>query len=152
KIGSRVGAERMGMYIRRFGFGRPTSRDFQGESPGIVWDSAQLNDSALASVSMGYQIGVTALQMVSAVSAVANGGTRYEPRLVRAISKGGVRTPITPNEVRQAIRPETARTLTEIMEQVVDRGTARRAKLAGFTVAGKTGTADKVVNGRYSAT
>src|SRR5690606_9517395 len=76
----------------------------------------------------------------------------YEPRLVRAISKGGVRTLITPNEVREAIRPETARTLTSIMEQVVDRGTATRAKLAGFTVAGKTGTADKVVNGRYSAT
>jgi cell division protein FtsI (penicillin-binding protein 3) len=152
KIGGRVGAERMGMYIRRFGFGRPTSRDFQGESPGIVWDSAQLNDSALASVSMGYQIGVTALQMVSAVSAVANGGTLYEPRLVRAISKDGVRTLITPNEIRQAIKPETAATLTTIMEQVVDRGTATRAKLAGFTVAGKTGTADKLVNGRYSVT
>lgn len=152
KIGGRVGAERMGMYIRRFGFGRPTSRDFQGESPGIVWDSAQLNDSALASVSMGYQVGVTALQMVSAVSAVANGGTLYEPRLVRAISKNGTRTLITPNEIRQAIKPETAATLTTIMEQVVDRGTATRAKLAGFTVAGKTGTADKLVNGRYSAT
>jgi cell division protein FtsI (penicillin-binding protein 3) len=152
KIGGRVGAERMGIYIRRFGFGRPTSRDFQGESPGIVWDSAQLNDSALASVSMGYQVGVTALQMVSAVSAVANGGTLYEPRLVRAISKNGTRTLITPNEVRQAIKPETAATLTTIMEQVVDRGTATRAKLAGFTVAGKTGTADKLVNGRYSAT
>ncbi len=152
KIGGRVGAERMGMYIRRFGFGRPTSRDFQGESPGIVWESAQLNDSALASVSMGYQIGVTALQMVSAVSAVANGGTLYEPRLVRAIVRDGVRTLITPNEVRQAIKPETAATLTTIMEQVVDRGTATRARLAGFTVAGKTGTADKLVNGRYSAT
>lgn len=152
KIGGRVGAERMGIYIRRFGFGRPTSRDFQGESPGIVWDSAGLNDSALASVSMGYQIGVTALQMVSAVSAVANGGTLYEPRLVRAISKNGTRSLITPNEIRQAIKPETAATLTTIMEQVVDRGTATRAKLAGFTVAGKTGTADKLVDGRYSAT
>ena len=81
KIGARVGAERMGLYVRRFGFGRPTSRDFQGESPGIVWSN--LNDSALASVSMGYQIGVTPLQVVTAASAVANGGTLYEPRLVR---------------------------------------------------------------------
>ncbi len=152
KIGGRVGAERMGMYIRRFGFGRPTSRDFQGESPGIVWDPSRLNDSALASVSMGYQVGVTPLQMVAAVSAVANGGSLYEPRLVRAISRDGVRTLIKPNLIRAAIKPETSATLTAIMEQVVERGTATRAKLAGFTVAGKTGTADKLVNGRYSAT
>ena len=59
--------------MRRFGFGRPTSRDFQGESSGIVWST--LNDSALASVSMGYQVGVTPLQMVTAASAVGNGGT-----------------------------------------------------------------------------
>jgi len=149
KIGSRVGAERMGLYVRRFGFGRPTSRDFQGESAGIVW--AKLNDSALASVSMGYQVGVTPLQMVTAASAVANGGTLYEPRLVRAITRDGTRTLTKPNAVRKAITPETAATLTSIMEAVVERGTATRAKIAGFTVAGKTGTADKLVNGRYSA-
>jgi cell division protein FtsI (penicillin-binding protein 3) len=150
KIGARVGADRMGMYVRRFGFGRPTSRDFQGESSGIVWSN--LNDSALASVSMGYQVGVTPLQMVTAASAVANGGTLYEPRLVRAITRDGVRTVIKPTAVRTAIKPETAATLTTIMEAVVERGTATRAKVPGFTVAGKTGTADKLVNGRYSAT
>lgn len=148
KIGARVGADRMGMYVRRFGFGRGTSRDFQGESPGIVWSN--LNDSALASVSMGYQVGVTPLQMVTAASAVANGGTIYEPRLVRAISQDGVRTVIKPNAVRSAVKPETAATLTAIMEAVVERGTATRAKVPGYTVAGKTGTADKLVNGRYS--
>jgi cell division protein FtsI (penicillin-binding protein 3) len=148
KIGARVGADRMGMYVRRFGFGRATSRDFQGESPGIVWSN--LNDSALASVSMGYQVGVTPLQMVTAASAVANGGTIYEPRLVRAITQDGVRTVIKPNAVRSAVKPETAATLTAIMEAVVERGTATRAKVPGYTVAGKTGTADKLVNGRYS--
>lgn len=150
KIGARVGADRMNLYVRRFGFGRATSRDFQGESPGIVWSN--LNDSALASVSMGYQVGVTPLQVVTAASAVANGGTLYEPRLVRAVTEGGVRTVIKPNAVRTAIKPETAATLTAIMEAVVERGTATRAKVPGYSVAGKTGTADKLVNGRYSAT
>lgn len=150
KIGARVGAERMVDYVKRFGFGRPTSRDFLGESPGIVW--TELNDSALASVSMGYQVGVTPLQVVTAASAVANGGTLYEPRLVRAIRRDGLRSEVAPTAVRTAIRPETAATLTTIMEEVVERGTATRAKVPGYTVAGKTGTADKLVNRRYSAT
>ena len=150
KIGARVGAERMSLYVRRFGFGRPSSRDFHGESSGIVWST--LNDSALASVSMGYQVGVTPLQMVTAASAVGNGGTLYEPRLVRAVTRDGVRTPVKPNPVRTVISTQTAATLTGIMEAVVERGTATRAKIAGFTVAGKTGTADKLVNGRYSNT
>ena len=78
----------MGLYIRRFGFGRPSSPDFPGESPGIVWEPSKLNDSALASVSMGYQVGVTPLQMAAAASVVANGGTLYEPHVVRAVVKG----------------------------------------------------------------
>jgi cell division protein FtsI (penicillin-binding protein 3) len=150
KVGLMVGAERMGLYIRRFGFGKPSSPDFPGESPGIVWSASKLNDSALASVSMGYQVGVTPLQMAAAASVVANGGTLYEPHVVRATVKGGVRTPIPPKVVRQAILPETAATLTTIMESVVSDGTAKNARLASFTVAGKTGTADKLVNGRYS--
>ena len=109
-----------------------------------------MNDSALASVSMGYQIGVTPLQMAAAASVIANGGTLYEPHVVRATMKGGVRTAVPPKAVRQAILPETAAMLTTIMEGVVTDGTAKRAALASYTVAGKTGTADKLVNGRYS--
>ena len=150
KIGLKVGRERMGLYIKRFGFGRPSSPDFPGESPGIVWDSSKLDDSALASVSMGYQVGVTPLQMAAAASAVANGGTLYEPHVVRAVTRGAVRTVVLPKAVRRAIRPETAATLTTIMESVVQEGTGKRAKLASYSVAGKTGTADKLVNGRYS--
>lgn len=150
KVGLRLGAERMGLYIRRFGFGRPSSPDFPGESPGIVWESSKLNDSALASVSMGYQIAVTPLQMAAAASVIANGGTLYEPHVVRAIVKGQQRTIIPPNVVRRAILPETAITLTDIMERVVADGTAKGARLVSYTVAGKTGTADKLVNGRYS--
>ncbi|HEX6165090.1 MAG TPA: penicillin-binding protein, partial [Vicinamibacterales bacterium] len=150
QVGLRVGAERMGLYIRRFGFGRPSSPDFPSESPGIVWDASKLNDSALASVSMGYQVGVTPLQMAAAASVIANGGTLYEPHVVRAIVKGSVRTVIAPKAVRQAILPKTAATVTEIMEKVVVDGTAKAARLVSYDVAGKTGTADKLVNGRYS--
>jgi len=151
KVGLKLGPERMGLYVRRFGFGRQSSPDFPSESPGIVWNPSKLNDSALASVSMGYQVGVTPLQMAAAASVIANGGTLYEPHVVRATVKGGVRTPVPPKVVRRAILPETAATLTAIMEEVVTVGTAKGARLASFTVAGKTGTADKLVNGRYSA-
>lgn len=150
KVGLKLGPERMGLYVRRFGFGRPSSPDFPGESPGIVWDPSKLNDSALASVSMGYQVGVTPLQMAAAASVIANGGTLYEPHVVRATVKGGVRTPVPPKAVRRAILPETAATLTSIMELVVIEGTGKRAALTSFTVAGKSGTANKLVNGRYS--
>lgn len=150
RVGLRLGPERMGLYVRRFGFGRPSSTDFPGESPGIVWNPSKLNDSALASMSMGYQVGVTSLQMAAAASVIANGGTLYEPHVVRATVKGGVRVPVPPKAVRRAILPETAATLTTIMESVVTDGTGKRAALASFTVAGKSGTADKLINGRYS--
>ena len=150
KVGLRVGPERMGLYIRRFGFGQPSSPDFPSENPGIVWNPSKLNDSALASVSMGYQVGVTPLQVAAAASVIANGGTLYEPHVVRATVKGGVRTEVSKKVVRRAILPETAATLTSIMESVVTDGTGKRAALANFSVAGKSGTANKLVNGRYS--
>jgi membrane peptidoglycan carboxypeptidase len=99
---------------------------------------------------MGYQVAVTPLQMAAAASAVANGGTLYEPHVVRAIIKGAQRTVVTPKAVRQAILPETAATLTEIMERVVTDGTGKASRLISYTVAGKTGTANKIVDGRYS--
>ena len=150
KVGLKLGAERLGLYIKRFGFGRPSSPDFPGESPGIVWEPSKLNDSALASVSMGYQVAVTPLQMAAAASVIANGGTLYEPHVVRAVVKGTQRTIVRPKAVRRAILNETAATLTDIMEQVVIDGTAKGAQLVSYNVAGKTGTADKLVNGRYS--
>ncbi len=152
KIGLRIGAERLGVYINRFGFGRPTSPDFPSESPGIVWNPAKLNDSALASVSMGYQVGVTPLQVAAAVNAVANGGTWIEPRVVRSYMSEGVRTKVVPRVSRTAIKPETVAKVLPIMEAVVQEkiGTATRAQVPGYMVAGKTGTADKLVNGHYS--
>ena len=150
KVGLRLGPQRFGAYVNRFGFGKPSSPDFRGENPGIVWNPSTLTDSALASVSMGYQIGVTPLQMAAAVSSLANGGNLVEPRLVRAVIRDGTRSPVPRKIVRRTVSAETAAQLTTMMEGVVDRGTARRARIAGYTIAGKTGTAAKVVNGRYS--
>ncbi len=150
RVGARLGAERLVRYINRFGFGQTLSPDFRGESPGIVWNPARLDASALASVSMGYQVGVTPLQMATAVSAVANGGELIEPRVVRAFIRNGRREEVPHKVLRRVITPDTAATLTEIMEAVVERGTAKVARMDGFTIAGKTGTASKIVNGRYS--
>jgi cell division protein FtsI (penicillin-binding protein 3) len=150
KVGMRLGPERLGRYVSRFGFGQPISPDFRGENPGIVWNPARLDASALASVSMGYQVGVTPLQMAAAVSSVANGGTLVEPRVVRAAIKEGRRIPVQPKTLRRTVSEQTAAELTAIMEAVVERGTARAARIEGYTVAGKTGTAAKIVDGRYS--
>lgn len=152
KVGLQLGPERLGLYVNRFGFGKRTSRDFPSENTGIVWDPSRLNDSALASVSMGYQVGVTPIQMATAVSAVANGGRLLEPRVVRAVTKDGARTEVAPRVVRRAIKPGTAAEVTGIMEAVVERGTAKAARIGGFTVAGKTGTAEKLIDGHYSPT
>jgi cell division protein FtsI (penicillin-binding protein 3) len=150
KVGLRLGSERLSRYIRRFGFGEPLSSDFRGESPGIVWRPESLSDSALASVSMGYQVGVTPLQMVTAASAVANGGELLQPRIVRAVIRGGRRLETPRRVIRRTITRETAAELTTIMEAVVERGTAQAAELERYQVAGKSGTSSKLVGGRYS--
>ena len=152
KIGLRVGAERLGLYARRFGFGHPTSPDFPSESPGILWDPARQTESALASMSMGYQVGVTALQMATAVSSVANGGEVVQPRVVRAVIRDGVRKPVPRKVLARAVDSGTAAEVKSIMEAVVERGTGRSAQIEGYTIAGKTGTAQKIENGRYSNT
>jgi membrane peptidoglycan carboxypeptidase len=118
----------------------------------MLSDPGRWSQSTLMSVSMGYEVGVTPLQMATAVSAVANGGTLVQPRIVRALRHGGARTEVTPLELRRSISRETAAELTAIMEQVVDHGTATVAQIPGYSVAGKTGTASKIVNGRYSKT
>ena len=151
KIGIALGPERLGRYVTRFGFGQTASRDFAGQSRGIVHrDWSRLRDGALANVAMGYNISVTSLQMAAAMSAVANGGELVEPRLVRAQISGDQRLEVAPHVVRRAISRETASTLTRILEDVVSRGTARSAQLDGYTVAGKTGTSEKIIDGRYA--
>lgn len=150
RVGLRLGPERLGRYVSRFGFGQPIAPDFRGESPGIVWNPARLDASALASVSMGYQVAVTPVQMAAAASSIANGGTLIEPRVVRAIISDGRRTVAQPRAIRRTVSEHTAAELTAIMEEVVQRGTATAAQIPGYTIAGKTGTAAKLVDRRYS--
>jgi cell division protein FtsI (penicillin-binding protein 3) len=150
RVGLRLGPERLDEYVRKFGFGRRSSPDFPGETPGIVWKAEDLKDSALASVSMGYQVGVTPLQMAAAASSIANGGELLEPRVVRAVIRNGRRLPVPRKVVRRTVTKEIAAELTPIMEKVVTDGTGRAAQIDGYTIAGKTGTAAQLVNGNYS--
>ena len=150
KIGFKVGTERMSRFVNLYGFGRQVSPDFPAENPGIVWRPEKWTDTALASVSMGYQVAVTPLQMVAAVSSVANGGSYVEPRVIRAVYRDGRRYQLAPKALRRTVSADTAATLTSIMEGVVTDGTAKRAQIPGYTIAGKTGTAQKLINGHYS--
>ena len=150
KVGLRLGADRLGEYVRKFGFGRRTSPDFPGETGGMVWKSEGMKDSALASMAMGYQIGVTPLQMAAAASSIANGGELLEPRVVSAVIRNGHRLPVPRKVVGRTVSKEIAAELTPIMEKVVTDGTGRAAQIDGFTIAGKTGTAAQLVNGHYS--
>jgi cell division protein FtsI (penicillin-binding protein 3) len=149
-IGQRLGPEKLCRYVEAFGFGRAALRALPGETRGIVWKPATLGTGALASVSMGYQIGVTPIQMATAFSAIANGGELVPPRIVRATVENGTRRQLSRRTGHRVVSPETAATMTAIMEGVVESGTAKAARLDGYTVAGKTGTAKKVENGRYS--
>jgi cell division protein FtsI (penicillin-binding protein 3) len=150
KIGFQVGTERMSRFVGLYGFGHQVSPDFPAENPGIVWRPEKWTDTALASVSMGYQVAVTPLQMVAAVGSVANGGLYVEPRVVRVVYRDGRRLQLPPKILRRTISAETAAALTTIMERVVSDGTAKRAQIPGYTIAGKTGTAQKLIDGRYS--
>jgi cell division protein FtsI (penicillin-binding protein 3) len=150
KIGLRVGTERLSRFIQQYGFGHAVSSDFPGESPGIVWRPEKWTESALAHVAIGYQIAVTPLQMLAAVGSIANGGEYVEPRVIRAVDRNNRRYVVRPKVVRRTVSADTAATLTTIMEGVVDHGTAKIAQIPGYTVAGKTGTAAKLIDGRYS--
>jgi cell division protein FtsI (penicillin-binding protein 3) len=150
KIGLQIGTTRLSRFVDRYGFGRRVSPDFRGEHPGIVWKAEQWTESALASVSMGYQVAVTPLQMAAAFSSIANGGEYVEPRVVRAVYRDGRRLAVQPRIVGRTISEETAAVLTTIMERVVEKGTATRAQVAGYTIAGKTGTAEQLIDGHYS--
>ena len=152
KVGERLGKERYYGYLRRFGFGEPTGVDLPGEISGIVPPLARWSALTLATTSFGQGIAVTPIQLVRAVAAVANGGLLLRPYVVRRVtdSQGRVLLLNRPTLVTQVIRPGTARALTAILEQAVEAGTGGQARMEGFRVAGKTGTAQKVHNGRYA--
>jgi cell division protein FtsI (penicillin-binding protein 3) len=155
KVGLSLGKERYYKYISGFGFGVPTGVGFTGESRGQLRAPPQWSGLSLATMSIGQEISVTALQMVSAFSAVANGGRLLQPQIVRArLDAEGreIQRTLEPKVVRQVIAPDTARQLVEMMTTVVREGTGRHAAIPGYAVAGKTGTAQKMdpATRRYS--
>jgi cell division protein FtsI/penicillin-binding protein 2 len=158
KIALRLQAPRFYDYIRAFGFGEPTGVDLPGESKGLLRPLNDWGSFSIGSISMGQEIGVTPIQLITAVSAIANGGLLYRPHVVSELERNGRALPPegveAPTEPRRIIRPETAATLRRLMEGVVLNGTGPLARLDGWTSAGKTGTAQKIdpATGRYSRT
>jgi len=158
KIALKLGPPRFNEYIHLFGFGSPTGVDLPGESRGLVQHLEHWGSFSIGSISMGQEVGVTPLQMINAVSSVANGGLLYKPRVVEEMRRGDrvlpLEGPSAPAEARRVIRPETAATMRRLMEGVILNGTGKSARLAGWTAGGKTGTAQKIdpANGRYSRT
>jgi cell division protein FtsI (penicillin-binding protein 3) len=154
KVGLALGRERYYRYMAAFGFGAPTGVGLAGESRGQLREPQRWSALSLPTMSIGQEISVTAMQMVAAFGAIANDGTLMQPRLVRATfdADGRETRRFAPRAVRQVISPETARTLTRLMTQVVVAGTGHNAAIAGYEVAGKTGTAQKLdpVTRRYS--
>jgi len=139
EIGFRVGQQHMYDYMRRFGFGQRSGIELPAESPGKVRKLERWGKTSLASVSMGQEVSVTTLQLAQAGSVIANGGLLVRPRLV--LKRGDQALPMRPSV--RILRPETAITMRQMMEGVVinPQGTGRRARLAGYTVGGKTGSA-----------
>lgn len=153
RIGRVTGAQSLAEFARAFGFGWLTPRGLPYSSRGaLLRPTDRWSDSALASVSMGYQVGVTPIQMVAAAGVIANGGTLYEPHVVRAVLAGRQRRPTPIRPLHRVISPETAALMTSIMEDVVVSGTAKAAAIDGYSVAGKTGTARKAAVGRRGYT
>jgi len=154
KIGLTLGASRYYRYMTAFGFGTPTGVDLAGESRGLLRDPGRWSALSLPTMSLGQEVSVTALQMVTAFSAIANGGTLMRPRMVRAIfdADGREVRRFEPTPVRQVISKQTAQTLSRILVRVVEDGTGHNAAIAGYEVGGKTGTAQKLdpATRRYS--
>ena len=144
KTGLRVGKEGFYSSMQKFGFGSPTGIELPAETKGIVRNPARWNGDSLASMSIGYEIGVTALQMTSAFATIANDGVRIKPRIIKEIRQfdDKVVSAAQP-EGERVVSAEAARELREMLQEVVVAGTGKRAKVEGYSIAGKTGTAWK---------
>lgn len=156
QVGLKLGKESFYTYLSAFGFGSKTGIDISGEESGLLLPLDKVRDIDLATMSFGQTNSVTPIQLLSAISAVANGGTLYRPYIVDKITApdGQLVQQQKPTAVRQVITKATATQMTEILKQVVSDGTGGLAKIPGISVAGKTGTAQKVDSktGQYSPT
>lgn len=152
KIGILLGEQRLHHYMRAFGMGEPTRVLLGGEVRGMVHPVKDWSKISVAWIPMGHEVAVTPLQMVMAMSAIANGGKLMRPMLVKALVDETGRTVAEsePKVVRQVIGETAARQITQALKTAVLSGTGKKARLEFYEVAGKTGTAQKLVDGKYS--
>ncbi|MCK4578541.1 MAG: transpeptidase family protein [Candidatus Marinimicrobia bacterium] len=154
KIAEELGAHKLYRYYTRYGLGSRTGVAFSGESPGLLRPTSQWSNISIGELAMGQEIGVTTLQLAQIYSTIANGGLLIQPRLVKAlISPDGQKHEIgKPEALRRVASGRTMAKLRRILFHSVEEGTGNSARIAGYKIAGKTGTAQKFVDGRYSET
>ncbi len=153
RIALAEGRSTFSKYQDVFGFGKGTGIDLTGEAAGLIYDESRLNNVELATSSFGQGLTVTMMQIGAAFCSVINGGDYYEPHMVKQIvdENGGTINNIEPTILRKTISSETSALLRDDLFDVVDSGTAQKAKVEGYTIGGKTGTAEKLPrgNGKY---
>jgi len=156
QLGQRLGGEMLLNYVHAFGFGQTTNINLPGEEPGSVRPLSTLGPMELANMSYGQGIAVTPIQLITAVNAIGNGGKLVEPNIVKALldEENNVISKTQTKTVKQVISSQTSATLLNLMESVVNNGSGKKARIDGYRIAGKTGSANKVVEGEkaYSAT
>lgn len=145
----KLGLDGFWEYLENFGFGRKTNIDLQGEIAANLKPKNQWTEVDLATASFGQGIAVTAIQMLQACSVIANQGKLIEPKVVKEILTADQKIEIKPHFLKQVIKPETASLMTNLMVQAVEKGETKKLKLAGYKIAGKTGTAEIPVAGHY---
>lgn len=152
EVGRRLGVAKMYDYIEAFGLNKKTGIDLPGEACSIMYKEKDVGPVELATISFGQSISVTPIQLITAVCSIVNDGNRMEPRLVKSYTdnKGNITKEIDPVQVKQVISKETSAQMREIMESVVTDGGGKIAYLPGYRLGGKTGTAQKVINGSYA--
>lgn len=155
QIGMMLGEEKMYDYARQFGFGQKVGWPLLGEISGALMPVNKWDGLTISRLPTGYAIGVTPIQVHLAMSAIANDGVRLRPKILRKViaSDGERELPLEPGGGERVVSKETARLMQEMLVTVVsDEGTARRAEIPGYMVAGKTGTSRKIIDGLYSTT
>lgn len=152
EVGRRLGVSKMYDYIEGFGLNKKTGIDLPGEAGSIMYNEKDVGPVELATISFGQSISVTPIQLITAVCSIVNDGNRMEPRLVKAYTdnKGNITKEVDPVQVKQVISKDTSSQMREIMESVVTEGGGKIAYLPGYRLGGKTGTAQKVINGSYA--
>lgn len=152
ELGQRVGKEKLFEYIKSFGFGEKTGIDLAGEGKGILFPLERVGPVELATTSFGQGVSVTPIQQVAALSAAINGGTLYTPYIAKELidpATGEVVMKNSPKEKRKVISEKTSKEIRYALETVVAQGSGGKAFVEGYRVGGKTGTAQKVKDGRY---